>query len=801
MSLGVRHLWRFRRHASLAPRVSLLIPRELPYPVRSFWTAAASTAPYSSPASSPRKGPTGLCDEQHSNGETSEQSSGPFGIAVNMAIETAAEASAVSSHPFFERLSKLPICTEEIHAPVVVKRPTNYTHHREINRELHRSRKTLIQHELHSKRAEEMKLSESGDWRSILGKLKEITPMYTPVAGSFQVLVPEESVHLLTEDRTNNIWAIKSRTGCALQLHRKNPHDPQDSTYLLVTGEKSGIHRAIRDFLDLCQHIKVTHLTQSAAANLRREVSPVLSPSGFTRPKKYYLSKGLDDIEKPEQWTMATFEHYIITLIESRLPAGLHYELGYSSHARRVVWALLDVFHDPATESAMSLVSFKLALRYISSWGDGFWAYARVLVGVMISRGFELDSEIYDHLARMAVKVNKMGHFQYIVNQMAKNEHRPSLQTWIHFLRLVKDERIRRHILQAMDSKGLLNHPYAMRELATELVEHDIKRALQDGLGIGRFVASQNDLYGPQWLHWRTSNRVLGVLGGYGRFDLIDEFLTHIFDCPNARPENEVALNIILTHCKNQRKIDAAVGFVKRFEQELELGPPGILDQGKAVPKRTGEAKAQKMDYITYHLLTEIAYRLKKPHTFSVLCRHSYLQNHTSRRMTIRLFELTTIKGSPRQRLRSFLGRLKIAGTLPKPKKGVRDEYQGPVRFKSDQLLVLAMQNLLLCDYKEAHGIGQDKLLTDEEVQQAVRPWYRHKFGDEKKGIDKLGNILDRALQEDRKDRAESHLGKEIILRPVPLTKPVPLKEPLKHTRFLAQFLAQSDGHMGHSGL
>ncbi|KAM7200120.1 hypothetical protein V8F33_004053 [Rhypophila sp. PSN 637] len=759
MSLGVRHLWRFRRHASLAPRVSLLIPRELPYPVRSFWTAPAPTAPYSSLESSPRKEPAGLCDEQHSNGETSEQSSGPLGIAVNMATEAAAEASAVSSRQFFERLSKLPICTDEIHAPVVVKQPTNYTHHREINRDLHQSRRTLIQHKFHSKRAEEYQSSESGDWRGILRKLKEITPMYSPVAGSIQVLVPEESVHLLTEDRANNIWAIKSRTGCELQLHMKNPHDPQDSTYILVAGEKSGINRAVRDLLDLCQQIKVKHLTQSAAANLRREVSPVLPRSGLNRPKKYYLSKSLDKMEKPEQWTMATFEHYIITLIKSRYPAGLHYESGDSSHARRVALALLDVFHDPATESAMSLVSFKLALRFISSWGDGFWAYARDLVGVMISRGFELDTEIYDHLARMVVKVNKMAHFRDLVDQMAENEYRPSLQTWIHFLRLVKDEGIRRYILQAMDSKGLLNHPSAMPELATELVEYDVKRALQDGLGIGRFVASQNDLYGPQWLHWRTANRVLDVLGGYGRFDLIDEFLTHIFHSPNARPEKEVALNIILTHCKNQGKLDAAVGFVKRFEQE---------------------AKALKMDYVSYHLLTEIAFRLKKPHTFSILCRHSYLQNHTSRRMTIRLFEMTTIKGSPRQRLRSFLARLKIAGTLPKPKEGVRDEYRAQERLKSDEMLVLAMQNLLLCDYKEAHGIGQDKLLTDEDVQQAAWTWYRHKFGDEKEGIDKLGNILDRALEEDRKDRAESHLGKEIVLRPVPLTKPVPLNEPLK---------------------
>ncbi|KAM7199545.1 hypothetical protein V8F20_005729 [Naviculisporaceae sp. PSN 640] len=723
MSLGVRQLWGFWRRASLAPRVSSLIPRGplfLPHTSPAFRAAFFSSRPRSRTETTSA---SSLQDSRPGRSRTSE------------------DRAAL----FIERLSKLPIRAHETHLPVMVN---IYPHRGERARELRKLRHHLYQQRHHTERLRQRygEKATPRDWRRILKTLLDATPIYSANIGAVKIPIPESLIHGLSTDPVNNIWEIKSRSGCEIQVHERDPDDPEDNTYLLLSGEWNAIDRAVRH-IGAFGPPRVVPLAEEEAQRLQAHVSPIPWKRDSPIRRKYFLNQPLSEIKKPETWTFDTFERYITALTKSRVPSGRHHELSHGvDHGRNVARLLLKAFRDPAALPALTLTSFKHALRFLAEQGDGLWDYRKRLFHMMISHGFEIGTDTYDIMSLAAIKVNDLGFFRNYVNYMVKNGLCPSLTTWIHFLRMIKVEEIRRYILHAMASKRLFEHPSAMHLVSGELIEHDIYRAIQSGFNVKSFIASQNDLYGSQWLHWQTSNKVLDILGSHGKFDEINEFLTVMFQSKRARPKDEIALNIILTHCKTQQKLDQAIYFVERFE---------------------AESKVLRTSGITYHLLSTLAWRLKKPHMFSVLWRYSYLEMLTPRYMTIRFRELLL---SPRaaSSIHRFTKSLRIAGVYPRPPDGKPDDSSRSTRGQSSRILRLSMQNLLLCDYKRELGIKEDRLLTGEELNDAINVWYPRVFR-QRRPVDRLGDRLLWALKEDRRIGRDSKAGKEIVLEPLPI--------------------------------
>ena len=615
---------------------------------------------------------------------------------------------------------------------------------------LRKYQKDVRQQLHHDDRHHRFHASEPRDWRAILRTLSNSTSVYSPVKGIVQVIFPETSIHLLRSSTTDSIWDIRSRTGCGMQLHEKRQDNPDDQTYLLLSGEKSSIDRAVKAITELAGRVTVLHLTENDASMLLPEVSPILWRRDFSVPTKNTLPLRPDEVKVPEQWTETSFERYLSVLMDSRVPISLLPKISPNEHySTAVVRKIRQTFHNPLARHALTVTSFKLALRYITRFGTTYWNYAQELYRMMAACGFEIDSEVYDIMAQASIKENNLGFFHGIVYKMARHGCPPSFQTWIHFLRLIKAEEIRRYIVQEMVVKGLFSHPLAMRCLANELIEHDLFRAVQLGFDLQTFIAGQNELYGPQWLHHQAANKVLIALGKHGRFDDMTEFLKLMFASKSARPYNEIALNIVLTHCKTQRKLDAAIGYVKLFEKEM-----GVL----------------KTDAITYHLLFELAWKLQKPHMISVLWRYAHLKMDVSWRMDFRGRRLDTPSPLPlgfMKEAHALTSRLRLVGVLPISKdRSVK--YTQRERAASNRVLSLAMQNLLFVDYKRANGIDKGEMLTDEQVKHAIDVWYLEQF-EEFRPRFKLGDVLELALKEDRRNKAESHAGKEVVLEPIPL--------------------------------
>ncbi|KAL2148378.1 hypothetical protein VTH82DRAFT_2298 [Thermothelomyces myriococcoides] len=123
-----------------------------------------------------------------------------------------------------------------------------------------------------------------------------------------------------------------------------------------------------------------------------------------------------------------------------------------------------------------------------------------------------------------------------------------------------------------------------------------------------------------------------------------------------------MSLNIAITHCKHQRKVDLAVDLIRMFDEH------GL----------------HFADEITYHLLYELARKTKKPHLLGAVWRYAHLVDMTKYRMRT---HGTKVLACERESAR-LTDRIKGLWEEPGRCAITRQEF---------------MENLLLCDYKDNH--------------------------------------------------------------------------------------------------
>jgi hypothetical protein len=556
------------------------------------------------------------------------------------------------------------------------------------------------------------------------------TPTYSTVQHGIKIIIPEHSAELLWSDYENNVWNIKSRTGCDMTLYRPTDFAAQAEDrsevgvkgdgesrsertkwdpYLMLTGQPTAVSAAVYDILKITKDVTIIGLeggTPTVLHDGREAPPPVASsatpvPSAVTETpirhyprsapcRPYTLNIRADQIPRPAEWTIESFQHYIAALTMGRMHESLAAKLypGADTHQRIVVKQLHDVFNDPAASAAVSNPAFKLALQYLVRSGETFVGDARALFGSVGTLGLRMDTEVFNLMAETAVMSKNLLAFEGTVRRMAACGHAPNLRTWLLFLRLVEAEDVRRYILHAMDTKNFFSNPSAVASVSVEMADHDVHRAVQLGQDFDGFIAGLRALYGPQWrLHTRAANRYLDVFGRYSKFDESRQLLELMFASEHCRP-NVISLNTVLTHCKQQNKVDLAICFVRMFDQ-----------QGLNVA-----------DKITFHLLFEVARKTRKTYLLSAVWRYAHVLGMTKHSMRDRGMRL-------------------LAGGEQEVKHmtyWIRALWEGPDGCKIAKQELL--ETLLLCDWRSRGG--ETQLLGEPRAnakQQSVGDGPAHK--------------------------------------------------------------------------
>ncbi|KAK4178315.1 hypothetical protein QBC36DRAFT_108102 [Triangularia setosa] len=347
-----------------------------------------------------------------------------------------------------------------------------------------------------------------------------------------------------------------------------------------------------------------------------------------THPEPYRLAVRADQIpalENGEVWTKASFLRYIRRLVGGQLTPGEQRFLyggegdEQTTHADAVVRQLQLAFYDEACVDSVSLPALKDALRYLaqSPHGSRFTHVPGELVRRVKSLGLQLDADVFNWVAQFAVKAKHLRAFQRTLGTMVHEGHVPNFKTWLLFLRLIKAEDVRRYVLRAMNTKGYLTDPECMRRIYAEMAGLDLHRALELRQDFQSFLQSQRGLYGPDWrLTVWIGNILIHKYGTSGQLNSLFQVLEAMI-AAGERPDT-ITLNMILSHCRDQRKLSLAISTLEFFSKHSLAQP----------------------DEITYRLLFSMAWTSRRLHLTTYIFRHAILAGFDSHLMRSRVATL-----------------------------------------------------------------------------------------------------------------------------------------------------------------
>ncbi|KAK3686059.1 hypothetical protein B0T22DRAFT_430235 [Podospora appendiculata] len=721
MSLGVKNLGRVPWHAR-ASQVSL-VPTAHAHahahhalrPLRSAATAAEYTT---AAASSGRPSPGAIARSPTPTPTPAPSSSAPAPALTPTSTHAPTPAPAPAPAPLrlglthaparppstlIKRLAEVPVRRHGLHESVVVKpvtehpqdletRNSRHEHHIASRRQAILERKRLLKH------------APAPDWRAILQNLSDWTPTYSPLDlrdATVKVILPPGPAHRLFPDVDNDLREIRSRTGCQIQLHRgsaewddleeedqsRGAADPEDSSFLLLSGTADALDAALKHILTITGRITVISISNGTqtvildedcqrggppkplvsqeAARRKEHDPPMTTIKGWPhRPAtSYMLSVRADDIPRPRSWTKRNFLEYVTALTRSRMTPMLQRKLYGDSdtHKQAVIRNLLAAFREPAASAAISDVAFKQVLAYMARDGVTSWADARALFDHVASLGLQMDTAVFNILAKSCLKDRDLRSFHRILRLMVSRGHQPNFQTWLLFLSMIEAEEVRRYILHAMDTRNLLAMPGAARMVAREMASHDAYRAVQLGHDYKTFMASQDAIYGPNWLSTFAGSKIIDMFGRYGKLDAVTDLLAAMFAGGQTARPNVVTLNTILTHCRRNYQLDQAIDVVQLFENH-------------GLPSR---------DPSTYHLLFQMAWYNRKPQVLSTVWRYAHMVNASSHGIRERAAQI----------LDGEIGFTRLTDRLKIPAAGEE---------KARELKLTLVRLLLLGDFEEA---------------------------------------------------------------------------------------------------
>ncbi|KAK3360198.1 hypothetical protein B0T25DRAFT_123582 [Lasiosphaeria hispida] len=760
MSLGVKQLWRVlpqphgTRGLSLIPRETLapvsLRPR---HPLHPLQTSTYLLRAYSSWISKPKTDP-----ERYPKPKPKDDPSG-FEKPKPSLLVTKPAPPPVSS--LLDRLAGVPVRPhgprESILVPPITEYPNrNETFHSIIRHQKALRRQAILRNPKYGKRR-----IVPADWRWVLQFLIRSTPDYLPPKTdrtAVTVTIPGWLDELLNPVSEKNLWKIMSQTGCDMTVA---PVEDDEDPFVTVSGRRAAVDAAITAIRLIDDLLIVTPAPHPGGTETLTTTHPL------SLNRRCIFDVKADRIPRPREWTDKTFDEYVTDLTTSRMGPGIAHELytDADSHEEAVVRQLNDVFREPEMTAVVSHRALNTALSFMAK-RDAFYRCARDLVNYMHQAGQPPDAHTFCILLEMAAKGGDMREFQIILRQMMRRGCSPPLRAWILFLRMVEAEEVKRYVMHYLHGKGLLNMPGAVGVVANEMAAADAYRAVQLGYDVKTFVAKQNALYGEEWLTRDSGNKVLNVLGCYGKFDEAFDFLGIMWakKTPLARP-GAVSLTTVITHCKMYCKFDTAVKFLQLFEEHRAPPPNAIV----------------------CHMLFMTAWRMHTPHILGVVWQYANRMGNTSHVMRSKAIRLLDKDEQVNILLSRFYhpkgmaayaadektpGNAGKGGVSPTPVEGL-DMYQKRT----------FVNNLLLSDFKANGSKG-----PTDQCGQNVWPWQRYSENMPWRDIlinmrkfytywrnqggrptEQLSTLLKRAQQLDRELEKRSLRGLEIPLEALPV--------------------------------
>lgn len=475
---------------------------------------------------------------------------------------------------------------------------------------------------------QKQKRSERGtalpNWRTILRDLDLYTPVHSGKwhSHALKILVPADAVKELIFGMNDNIWEVKKRTTCHIELSSADADVDAGYRTLLLSGSVKSISQATAEVFRLAPG-SICNTTVQDRKPPTFNTDSVLEPDLNRRSlvlrirsephKSLSIPKRPDLIEKPTNWTAATFATYVQSLTSMKVSSHVHMLLYESknTHIHMVLYLLEQLFFDPEAKDAISVTAFNDAITYMMR--NNQVKLARQLFVRMEMLDLPVNTESFNIMLRGCAKSNDLGTFQFLLRMMLHRGYTPDARTWLALIQTVKNQEIKQYVVDCMKKKDLFSNPAIRKEACEQLVIVDIQQSLREGMSHDEFLHHMSDRYSKDWLNVGSASRILRVLASHGLVSRCWDFVQYMHS-QNVEP-NTMCYNSILGLC---HKLENVEGALEIFSLMASLKMPLVHDS-------------------TYEVLFDMAWKSRSYNLTLVLWRYACMDKATTFKMRKRV--------------------------------------------------------------------------------------------------------------------------------------------------------------------
>ncbi|MCJ1382091.1 hypothetical protein MMC17_005203 [Xylographa soralifera] len=315
-------------------------------------------------------------------------------------------------------------------------------------------------------------------------------------------------------------------------------------------------------FLELKQHYEAGGTTIT---------KPLLVTYNLPRGASRYYQVRAQDIPRPAIWSNFTFAAHVKKLAQSKVSRLMHRHLYRKqiTHTDAVHAIIMLLFKDASLRPYVSTEAFNIALSFC--YKNSNISSARKLFNIMDDIHVTISAETFNIMLRGAAARKDLHNFTYLLRVMTGRGVSPDGDTWIAFLMVIKDKRVKLLITRYMRESGMLKDAAMLQPVVGQIIDIEFASHLADDQDVESFVLLMDSRYGPNWLSTHAGNQMCYIFGENGLVSQAIEVLGLMVD-RGCQPDN-VTLHIFLGHCRRLRQPQRAIELLQLFKLQYNVSP------------------------------------------------------------------------------------------------------------------------------------------------------------------------------------------------------------------------------------
>ena len=278
-----------------------------------------------------------------------------------------------------------------------------------------------------------------------------------------------------------------------------------------------------------------------------------------------------DKIPKPLDWSVISFKDYVQDLTTSTVDRSIQRRI-YStkeSHVMCIVDILEEIFLRTDFQRFFSAKACNIALDFF--YKHNMFTKARALYTTMEDLHIEIQPETYHWVLLGAASDKDLRNYTYHLENLIERGLKPDSRTWVSLLMAVDSREARATIVEAMQERKLLDRFSIMRDVVNCTIRDEIATHLDNSNTMGTFFEDMDMRYPPGWLTVSGANNLLDEVSlrrsVREAFELLNEIekRCHLL--------NNVSLNTLLTHCRDDKAHDLTIDVLDYFTVTQRIRP------------------------------------------------------------------------------------------------------------------------------------------------------------------------------------------------------------------------------------